>query len=374
MSIAEDISSPDSKLSLAREVAGHFGPSQELETLSRIDTGHINDTFLSVWGRPLQNGVVRLVHQRINHDVFKDVPGLIQNVRLITEYLAQRLEPPECTLTLVPTPGGQWWVQTNEGSYWRTYRYIEGTEHFDISPTAGHAEQVGRAFGRFLRLLSDFPSSTLIDPIPGFQDAEGRIVAFDAVRGADPLGRLKEVRELCEVVDALRDQASLFAHGLRTGEVPQRVTHADPKVNNVLFVKGTTQVRGVVDLDTCMRGTALYDYGDMVRSAGVAAREDEADASKMVLDRGLFRALSLGYLAEADSVLVERERELLPRAPGVIALALGVRFLTDYIDGDRYFRVHYPEHNKVRARAQLALAKWVFGNEAALSEVLRERD
>jgi Ser/Thr protein kinase RdoA (MazF antagonist) len=371
MSIAEDISNSSSKLSLAREVAGHFGSSQQLQELSRIDTGHINDTFLSVWSRPVQGGGLRLVHQRINHDVFRDVPALIQNVRLITEHLAKRLTPPECTLTLVPTSDGNWWVQTGEGSYWRTYRYIEGTEHFDVSPTTGHAEQVGRAFGRFLRLLSDFPSSALIDPIRGFQDAEGRISAFDAVRGSDPLGRLKEVRELCEVVDALRDKASLFAHGLRTGEVPQRVTHADPKVNNVLFVKGTTQVRGVVDLDTCMRGTSLFDFGDMVRSAGVAAREDEEDVTKMVLDAGLLKALSRGYLAEADTVLVDRERELLPRAPGVIALTLGVRFLTDYIDGDRYFRVHYPEHNKVRARAQLALAEWVFSNEAALSEVLQ---
>ncbi len=367
---------PGADLLCARESAQNFAVAGELLDIERVDTGHINVTYRSRWtkagGSRAKPIVQQYIHQRMNSEVFKDVPAILRNVQLITDHLRPRVLAPELTLEFVCSRTGKLWHEDSSGALWRTFGFIEDSEGFDVSPSDAHAEAVGAAFGRFLRLLHDFDQTLLVEPIKGFQDVQGRYTAFESALQQDPEGRAVQAAELVSFVQEHRHLASLIAEGINSGAVPTRVTHADPKVNNVLFRRGSPQVLCVVDLDTCMVGTSLYDFGDMVRSAGVPVEEDEQDLSKVKVDLRLFAALARGYLAECGTILTPAESALMAQAPGVIAFSLGMRFLSDFILGDRYFRVHYPTHNLVRAKAQLQIARWVVQNQGSLEQVLKE--
>lgn len=364
----------DTTTKQASEAAQQFAIEGTLQEMSHVKTGHINETFRSRWLDKTTGETRTFIHQCMNGNVFPNVPAVLENVRLITQHLKLRLlarNQGEETLQTVRTRGGEHYWCSPQGSFWRTFVYVDESEGFDVSPSLAHAQAVGEAFGRFLSLLSDFDTALLVEPIPGFQNVEMRFSQFEEALKADPLGRAKDARDLIEFVLSQRHLAGSFSRGVASGEIPQRVTHADPKVNNVLFSIGTTKVRCVVDLDTCMVGTSLYDFGDMVRSAGVPVEEDEQDLNIVRVDPGLFGALTKGYLSETSTLLTPAEIKLLPIAPGVIGLSLGMRFLGDHLLGDRYFRVHYEGQNLARARTQLAITRSVLENQAALASVVQ---
>ena len=360
-------------MALAREAISHFPLAGECTELTGVKTGHINDTFRSTW--KVGHHQKRFIHQRINKGVFPDVGAVLENVRKVTQHLRPKLARTgsgEQTLEMLetkPGEGGLAW-RDSEGNFWRAFPFVEESEGFEICPSPDHAQAVGRAFGRFAYLLSDFDARQLKDPIARFQDVAMRLEHCEAAIAKDPCNRVGEAADLISFVREHRDVATVFSRKLAEGALPLCVTHADPKVNNVLFAVGTTKVRCVVDLDTCMAGTVLYDFGDMVRSAGVPVAEDEKDLSKVRVDEALFGSLVHGYVAELGGILNEEEMSLLPLAPGVIALSLGMRFLADHLLGDTYFRVSYPGHNLVRARTQCAILAAVQSQQATLRKLV----
>jgi hypothetical protein len=358
-------------LSLARQAISHFAIQGECTELLHVKTGHINDTFRTTWKSGA--GVKRFIHQRVNKGVFPDVEAVLDNVRRLTAHLGPKLAKlgaGEQTLEIVETTtGGLAWRDADE-NFWRSFAFVESSEGFEICPSPEHARAVGSAFGRFVYLLADFDARTLKDPISRFQDVTMRLDHCEAAIAKDPLGRSREAKDLINFVLENRDVATVFSRKLAAGALPLRVTHADPKVNNVLFAVGTTNVRCLVDLDTCMAGTLLYDFGDMVRSAGVPVAEDEQDLTKVRVDEKLFGMLVSGYISALGGVLADEELKLLALAPGVIALSLGMRFLTDHLLGDTYFKIAYAGHNLVRARTQCAILAAVQAQKVALERLV----
>lgn len=343
-----------------KEIAGSFDIDGELQSIAPFGSGHINETYRSVW--KTAEGTRSFVHQRINNNVFKNVAALMKNISLVTEHVRVKLARAvpalaDQTLTLVPTKDNAAFLQHPELGYWRTYVEIADSESFDICPGAARAAETARTFGRFLGFLSDLDPAQLSEPIPRFQDTSLRYEQLEAAIKADPKGRKASVAEEIEFAMSRRPVGMLIMEALRKGTVPLRVSHSDPKVNNVLFSTKTKQGFCVVDLDTCMPGTILYDFGDLVRSTAVSSAEDEVDLAKVRMQPEYFTALAEGFLESFGRFMTPRELELLPLAPRVIALTLGIRFLTDHINGDVYFKIHRANQNLDRCRAQFQIVR-----------------
>lgn len=351
-----------------REVATKFDIIGELLAISLVSRGHINDTFVSTWR--CSDGERRFVHQRINSDVFRDPLLVIGNIERVSNHVT-REAPGFCLATFVQARTGQNFHKDAFGDYWRTYIYIENCQVYDICPDAAHAAAVGEIFGRFLSITSNLPPEELTVSLPGFQDVPGRVRALEQAAAADKFGRLRVVERESEKLLTLTPHARIIDEALNNKVAVVRVTHGDPKVNNVLFDAGTPRVRALIDLDTCMPGTALYEFGDMVRSAGVTCTEDEADLSLVTANWSLVEALTLGFLRGVGPVLARPELMLLARAPQVIAFTLACRFLTDYLLGDVYFKTHYPEQNLRRTRTQMAILAEYQRLERPLAELIR---
>lgn len=358
---------------MLEEIAKSFVIQGALLSIRPIEAGHINETYLSEW--KTDAGVARFIHQRINHLIFKDVPRLMENVRIITEHIAKRQELGTVAagdegLRIIPTKLRDSYLRTTEGTYWRTYNYIEGSETFNVCPDPEHAYEAAKTFGRFLGYLSDIDVGRLCETIPRFQDTSFRYEQLDDALMNDAKKRVAQVEPELEFCLSRRSVGLLIMDALRTGAVPLRVSHSDPKVNNVLFKQKTGKGFCIVDLDTCMPGTVLYDFGDLVRSASVSAAEDEVDLSKVAMSQEYFSALAKGFVESFGPQMSEREFELLAFAPRIIALTLGVRFLTDYLNGDVYFRIHRERQNLDRARAQFQIARDMEQREAFMQEVV----
>ncbi|MBX7143873.1 MAG: aminoglycoside phosphotransferase family protein [Oligoflexia bacterium] len=351
-----------------------FAIKGQLCGLEPFKSGHINQTYRSVWR---EDGVEkRFIHQRINHDVFRDVELLMANIALVTEHLAKAFaqgkgEPGERTLQLVPTRSRGSFLHDAQHGYWRTYVFVEGMENFDVCPDSVHAFQAARALGRFVALLRDIDIARIKEPILRFQDSRYRYEDFDAAIKQNKAGRIASVREEIDFAETQRVLACTLIDSLRAGKIPLRLTHADPKFNNVLFDSATKQAACIVDLDTCMPGTILYDFGDLVRSTAVPAAEDERDLSKVHMSMEYFEALVKGYLEATYTFVTREEVELFAIAPRALAITLGVRFLTDYLNGDTYFRVHREGHNLDRARAQFQIARSMSAQESKMRELVQ---
>jgi Ser/Thr protein kinase RdoA (MazF antagonist) len=258
---------------------------------------------------------------------------------------------------LVPAHGGDLLCQDEEGYFWRAFEYVEDTTVFEVCPGARQAAQAGEAFGLFLRRLSTLPAPALHEPIPRFQDSRYRWEQFEAARREAPERRLAAAAEELGFALSHAQLTEVIPQALADARIPLRATHGDPKINNLLFSLDGGAVVSVVDLDTCMPGTSLYDFGDMVRTAAATAPEDEPDASKMKMDREFFAALAQGYARGAGGILTEAETELFFEAPLISAYVQGLRFLSDYLSGDRYYKIDFTEHNLQRCRAQFALTQ-----------------
>lgn len=279
----------------------------------------------------------------------------MKNIAQVTRHLSRLEKDPRKVLTLVPAKDVRdYWVD-EDGEYWRAYDFITGSVCLQKAGCADHMRESGIAFGRFQKMLSDFPAEALSETIHRFHDTPNRYQQLRMAAETDALGRLKEVRRELDFALAREDDAGRMVNMLRAGELPLRVTHNDTKLNNVMLDEVTHTALCVIDLDTVMPGSSLYDYGDAIRFGASTAAEDEPDLAKITLDMEKFEQFTRGFFQETKGFLTKEELLLMPLGAKVMACELAMRFLTDYIDGDLYFKVKSPEHNLVRARAQMKL-------------------
>lgn len=337
-------------------------------TAGPYGSGHINDTYCALFN---QGGrLVRYIFQRINHNVFKNPPQLMENIERVTRHLAGKLggrrEPSRSTLTLIPSAGGKSWHCDPDGNYWRCYYFIESARTYDVVESPQQAFEAAKAFGLFQSLLADLPAPRLHDTIPDFHHTPKRFAALEKAVADDAVQRTGAAME--EITFALRRKC--FTDVLLNAGLPERVTHNDTKINNVMLDDTTGEGLCVIDLDTVMPGLALYDFGDMVRTATSPAREDEQDLSKVAMQFPLFEAVVRGYLASASAFLTTEERKHLVFAGKLITFEIGLRFLTDFLEGDRYFKVHRDGHNLDRCRTQFKLVESIEQQEGKMSKLV----
>lgn len=353
---------------VASDIAHRFLLGGEIREVTPITQGHINETWLSL----VQSGsqCVRYIHQRINPLVFPDGYLVMNNIRLVTDHLRGRATYPYEVLELVSEKGGGYCFRDEEGGWWRTYRYLEDSIAYDTCPTKEVARGAGRAFGDFLREVSGISPSALAIALPGFQDVRGRFRALADVLTDAPALRRHAARDVIE--SALGSEERVGAVGeLMISPELMRVTHGDTKVNNVLFSRDTATALCVIDLDTVMPGSPLYDFGDFTRQLGVVCREDGPADAPLLIQWDFLREATVGFLEGVGrNYLTDRETEALCLMPGLISLTLGVRFLTDYLGGDTYFRTHYEGQNLARARCQIAVAESYFREESRLRDII----
>ncbi len=327
--------------------------------------GHINQTL-----KITTDTGCEYILQQINKYVFKDPAGLMCNAGAVTDYLRQRVTDPRSALHFLPTKDGKFYHVDEKGEYWRMYEFVGGF-CLDAPESDEDFYQSALAFGRFQEMLAEFPADTLVETIPEFHNTIFRYGTFRKSIAADPLGRAASVQKEIDFVLAREQKGGTLQRMRESGELPLRVTHNDTKLNNVLLDKKTRKSLCVLDLDTVMPGLSVYDYGDSIRFGAATAAEDEVDTSKMGLDLHLFEIYTKGYL-EACPSLTEKEIEMLPMGAYILTLEVGMRFLTDYIDGDVYFKAAYPEHNLVRARAQLKLVADMEDKWDEMNEIVRK--
>lgn len=320
-----------------------------------VTIGHINDTYV------VFTDANKYILQKINHHIFKNVPQLINNILLATKHIANKIdlnpnnELLREKLELIRSKDQNYFYQDAAGNYWRLYNYIEGTS-YDKIDNPFKAEQAGQAFGMFQYLLADLPAFQLHDTIPDFHNMKTRYNAFLATVDKNPSGRAEEVKQQISFVKSHIDEMLAMQELIDAGKIPMRITHNDAKINNVLFDKNDTPVC-IVDLDTVMPGSVLYDFGDAIRTAANTCAEDEADLSKVKMDIHIFESYIKGYLETTKSFLIPLEIENLALATKYITFIMGLRFLTDYIDGDKYYKVSFAKHNLQRTKVQFKLVE-----------------
>lgn len=341
------------------EVLAAFDFGGEAAGALRYGQGHINDTF-AVYSQQKDGSAKRFLLQRINTDVFKNPAHLMANVLGVTEHLKKKIreaggDPERETLNVVPTRTGDAFYTDREGGAWRCYLFIEGGYCLQAAENADQFAAAGRSFGRFLRLLEDYPAGTLYETIEHFHDTRRRLDNFRTALAADPLGRAGDVPAEIDFVLARQDDCAVLMDLLEAGELPLRVTHNDTKLNNIILDRRTGEGLCVIDLDTIMPGLVLNDFGDSIRFGASTAAEDEPDLDKVHFDIGLYRAYTEGYLSAAGDALTAKEKECLPWGAKLMTLECGMRFLTDYLEGDTYFKIHREGHNLDRCRTQFRL-------------------
>jgi len=351
-------------------VAREFYIAGEFLSAEPYGSGHINDTYCVIYN---QGGTrVRYLFQRINHHVFKNPVALMENVQRVTTHLAGKVAAgPDASrrvLTLIPTRSGASHVCDSGGNVWRAYIFIENARGYDAVETPAQALSAARAFGRFQTLLADLPAPRLHDTIPDFHHTPKRFAALEKAVDADAANRASLART--EIEFALRHKA--ICGVLLEANLPERVTHNDTKFNNVLLDDATGEGVCVIDLDTVMPGLALYDFGDMVRTTTSPAKEDERDLRKVQMQFPMFEALARGYLDSAAEFLTPAEKKLLPFAGKLITFEIGLRFLTDYLAGDVYFKVSRDGHNLDRCRTQFKLVESITQQEAAMNQLVEK--
>jgi len=337
-------------------------------------SGHINDTYCAYYD---QAGLrIRYIHQRLAENVFKHPVKLMENVGRVTSHAFSRLEQEgnlesyRRTLTCIPSKDGKPYAIDADGSVWRTYPFIERARTYDFITSENQCVEAAKAFGEFQKLTSDLDGPPLFETIPDFHNTKVRFETLVAAIEKDEHNRAKDVSKEIEWFMARQAQGSKVVDLLESGAIPMRVTHNDTKLNNVMLDDVTGEGVCVIDLDTTMNGSAVYDFGDMVRTATSPVGEDEVDTSKIHMRMNMFEALVKGYLSSANAFLTDKERELLPFAGKLLTIECGTRFLADYLMGDVYFKIHKDGHNLDRTRSQMALADSIDSQMAEMETVV----
>ncbi len=341
-------------------VIPQFACQGALRECAVFGSGHINDTYrLTFDDGGLQR---RYILQRMNRTVFTKPAELMENVSGVTAWLRRKIQqnggdPERETLNLVPTRGGSSYYTDPEGEYWRVYLFIEGASCFDQVQSDDDFYQSAVAFGHFQRLLADYPAQTLHETIARFHDTPDRFRRLREAAEADVCGRAALVGPELSFAMEREGLAHALAGLLENGELPLRVTHNDTKLNNILIDDATGRAVCVIDLDTVMPGLSAYDFGDSIRFGASTGAEDERDLSKVSFDLHLYEVYVRGFVEGCAGALTERELDVLPLGAVLMTFECGIRFLTDYLEGDHYFKIHRPEHNLDRARTQFKLVR-----------------
>jgi Ser/Thr protein kinase RdoA (MazF antagonist) len=320
-------------------------------------SGHIHDTFRIETAEKDKDDYII---QRLNNKVFRNIPELQQNIERVTVHLQNKIKAipgsdikREC-LQLIPTLNNKTWLRDDSGDYWRMYLFISNHRSYNIVDSPEKAFEGGKAIGRFQAMLADLPGNPLHETIPYFHNIERRLETFNMKVSEDPAGRADKVYNEIDFVHRRSDEMKIILNLGKEGKIPVRITHNDTKFNNILLDENDRALC-VIDLDTVMPGYIHYDFGDAIRTAANIAAEDEKELSKISMDISLFEAYASGYLSETSDTLNNVEKDYLAFAPRLITFTITVRFLTDYLDGDNYFKVHHEHHNLQRAKAQMRL-------------------
>ncbi len=359
-----------------REIARHFQIDADFVAAAPCSSGHINDTFVGTYRR--DGAELRFIHQWINHHVFKQPELVMENIDRVTTHQRRQLvaagcpDPERRALQIVPSLDGRPFHRTSDGLSWRTFHFIENAHTCEAVESPAQAAEVARAFGAFQRQLIGLPGPRLYETIPAFHDTPSRFAALVRALESDPHDRAREVRGEIDFALQREPMTGTLLARHAAGDIPERITHNDTKLNNVML---TAEGEGicVIDLDTVMPGLVLYDFGDMVRTATSSTLEDERDLSLVRMQMPMFRALVDGYLSAARDFLTPGERDHLAFSGKLITFEIGLRFLTDHLLGDTYFKIHRPAQNLDRARTQFALVESIEQQEETMAAYVAAR-
>ncbi len=353
------------------EIFSQFDVKDTFVSIKPFGDGHINDTFLVT----CENSKYTL--QQLNHKVFREPEHVMHNIRLVTEHLAKKIiaaggDPMRETLNIIRTKDGNThYFDGNEG-FFRLFTFVDGARSYPAVEKPEHFYNAARTFGRFQNMLADFPAAELYETIPNFHNTVSRYNDFMAAVEADKAGRRAFIEDDIAFVTARKEKCSIVLDAIEAGTVPVRVTHNDTKYDNILIDDITGEGICVIDLDTVMPGSMLYDYGDSLRFGTNAGAEDEKDLSKVWCRLDLFEQFTRGFIEELGGSMTDMEFQLMPYAGQLITFECGMRFLTDFLNGDEYFKIHRPSHNLDRARAQFKLVQDMEEHEAEMVEIVNK--
>jgi len=356
-----------------KSIVKHFCICGELTEIKSLLRGHINDTYVLTTEK--NKHIIRYILQRINHTVFKDPPSVMNNIIRITEHIQSRMQAIDPLLasrqlTVIGTIDNTCFHKDADGNFWRVYNFIDDAVAYDTVDSADLAYEAARMFGWFQKMLVDLPGPALHESICDFHNTPMRLKTFQRVLKEDTCNRAKNAKpeikylldnaSICDVLLNLADK----------GIIPIRITHNDAKVNNVMLDKNTNKGVCVIDLDTVMPGLSIYDFGDMIRTGATFADEDERDLSKVAMDLPMFEVFVRGFAEQSSNFLTHTEKEHLAFAAKLITFEQLIRFLTDYLAGDIYYKVHRKDHNLDRTRTQMKLVSSIVAQEEAMNEVV----
>ena len=354
-------------------IAADFSINGNFKEYTALNDGHINSTYVISFDDKGNN--VKYTLQKINTGIFKNPDALMSNIVGVTTHIRSALlkagrDADRGTLTFLKAADGKYYFRDENGDCWRVYKYIDKVYTCNIIDSAEVFENAGRAFGEFQRQLSDYPIDSLFETIPKFHDTYSRFLDFMSAVKEDRAGRAEGVRELIDFAVARENDTHVLLDLIERGSLPLRVTHNDTKLNNILFDRDSNDGICIIDLDTVMPGYSVNDFGDSIRFGASTAAEDEKDISKVHFDINLFKIYTKGFLDGCDGTLTDCERRLLPVGAKMMTIECGMRFLTDYLLGDTYFKTDYPEHNLVRCRTQFKLVEEMEKHWAQMQQIV----
>ena len=358
------------------EAIAHFQYEGRLIQDVPFGNGHINDTYLLTF-EVKRMGILKVILQKMNKNVFKNPVELMENILGVTSYLREKIikkggDPDRETLNVIPALDGKPYYQDSFGDYWRSYIFITDASSYDQVENPDQFYQAAMAFGNFQNLLADYPADTLFETIEGFHDTKARFEVFKRAVETDIKSRAAGVKKEIQFVLDHEDVACCFSNLQAKGEIPLRVTHNDTKLNNIMIDNKTGKAICVIDLDTVMPGLAANDYGDSIRFGANHSAEDEPDLTKVNFSLELFEAYTKGFLEIAGDALTPLEIETLPWGAKLMTLECGMRFLTDYLEGDHYFAVHRPGQNLDRTRTQFKLVRDMEAHWDEMNAIVRK--
>jgi len=354
-------------------IVKHFHICGHLTEVRPLARGHINDTYVLTTKK--DRHIIRYILQRINHTVFKDPPLLMRNIIRVTEHIRSRMQsidPDGASrqLVVIENDDGEGFHKDKEGNFWRIYNFIEGAVTYDTVKSADLAYEAARMFGWFQKMLIDLPGPLLHETICDFHNTPRRLQTFQQILKEDACNRAKNAKAEIDFLFANAGFCDVLLNLIDKGKIPFRITHNDAKINNVMLDKTTKKGVCVIDLDTVMPGLSLSDFGDMVRTTTTSADEDERDLSKVVMNLPMFETLVRGFAEQTKNFLTSSEKKHLAFAAKLIVFEQFVRFLTDYLAGDIYYKIHREGHNLDRTRTQMKLVQSIINQEDVMNEVV----
>ena len=358
-----------------KSILKQFRIDGDLTDVRHLVHGHINDTYVLTTEKDKQ--IIRYVLQRINHTVFKDPPSVMKNIVRVTEHIRSRMQSIDSELasrqlTVISSVDNKCYHGDADGNFWRIYNFIENAVAYDTIESGELAYEAARMFGWFQNMLIDLPEPVLYESIPDFHNTPKRLRTFERILKEDSCNRAKNAEPEIKFVFDNASICDVLLNFAGEGKIPVRITHNDTKVNNVMLDKNTNKGVCVIDLDTVMPGLSIYDFGDMIRTGATFADEDECDLSKVALELSMFEMFVKGFAEQSSHFLNSTEKEHLVFAAKLITFEQLIRFLTDYLAGDIYYKVHRQQHNLDRTRTQMKLVQSMVEQEEVMNEIVEK--